>query len=384
MKRIYLDYNATTPVHPHVVKEIEKCNRLFGNPSSVHKFGQEAKKLLEEARERIAKFINAESDEIIFTSCGSESTNLAIKGIAYGNKEKGNHIITSSIEHHAVLNPCEYLEKNGFSVTYIPVDKYGLVDPNDVKKAIRKDTILISIMHANNEIGTIQPIEEIGKIAKENQIYFHTDAIQTFGKIKIDVNKLHIDLLSFSGHKFYAPKGIGGLYVRRGIKIEPLIHGGHHEKNRRAGTENVPSIVGMAKACEIAEKEMEKEEERLRRLTTKLWEKIESKIDDVIFNGHPEKRLANTLNVSFKFVEGEAVLISLDLKGVAVSTGSACASGSLDPSHVLLAIGLSYEDARGAIRFSLGKYTTNEDIDYVGNILPKIISKLRTISPLKK
>lgn len=385
MKRVYLDHNATTPTHPEVVKAIlPYFKEVFGNASSVHQFGQQARKAIDEAREKIANFIGASPKEIVFTSGGTEANNLALKGVVYANEKKGKHIITSSMEHHAVLNPCKYLEKKGFKVTYLPVDKYGLVDPEEVRKAVTKETILISIIHANNEVGTIEPVTEIGKIAKEIGIYFHTDAAQTVGKIPVNVNELNIDLLSLSGHKIYGPKGIGVLYIRKGTRIQPLIQGGHHELNRRAGTENVPAIVGLGKAIEIAKATMEKESMRLTNLRNKLCSGIGEKIDYVRLNGHPGKRLPNTLNMSFEFVEGESMILNLDLKGIAVSTGSACTSGSLEPSHVLKAMRVDPAVAQGSIRFSLGKDNTEEDIDYVLEVLPEIVSRLRAMSPLFK
>jgi len=385
MRKVYLDHNATTPTHPEVVKAIlPYFKEVFGNASSVHQFGQQARKAIDEAREKIANFIGASPKEIVFTSGGTEANNFALKGVVYANERKGKHIITSSMEHHAVLNPCKYLEKKGFKVTYLPVDKYGLVDPEEVRRAITKETILISIIHANNEVGTIEPVAEIGKIAKEIGIYFHTDAVQTVGKIPVNVNELNIDLLSLSGHKIYGPKGIGVLYIRKGTRIQPLIQGGHHELNRRAGTENVPAIVGLGKAIEIAKATMEKESMRLTNLRNKLCSGIGEKIDYVRLNGHPGKRLPNTLNMSFEFVEGESMILNLDLKGIAVSTGSACTSGSLEPSHVLKAMRVDPAVAQGSIRFSLGKDNTEEDIDYVLEVLPEIVSRLRAMSPLFK
>lgn len=383
MKRVYLDYNSTTPIHPEVSKAmLPYYEEIFGNPSSIHQFGQQARNAIEEAREKVAEFIDAEPEEIVFTSGGTEADNSAIKGTAYANKTKGRHIVTSSIEHHAVLNPCKYLEKNGFKVTYLPVDKYGLINPDELKKAITKETILITIMHANNEVGTIEPIAEIGKIAKEKGILFHTDAVQSVGKIPVNVNDLNVDLLSLSGHKIYGPKGIGVLYIRKGTRIQPLIHGGHHEKNRRAGTENVPGIVGIGKAMEIAKDTMEKELIHLTDLRNRLCSGIEERIDHVRLNGHPEKRLPNTLNMSFEFIEGESIILNLDMKGIAVSSGSACTSGSLEPSHVLGAMGVDPAVAQGSIRFSLGKDSRVEDIDYVLEILPEVVFRLRAMSPL--
>jgi len=385
MKRVYLDHNATTPTHPEVVKAmLPYFEEVFGNASSIHQFGQQARKAIDEAREKVAEFIGAKPEEIVFTSGGTESNNLAIKGILYANESKGKHIITSSIEHHSVLNPCKYLEKKGFKVTYLPVDKYGVIEPEGVKEAISNETILISIMHANNEVGTIESITEIGTIAKEKEIHFHTDAVQSVGKIPVNVNELNVDLLSLSGHKIYGPKGIGALYIRKGTRVQPLIHGGHHEKNRRAGTENVPAIVGVGKAIEIVNETMETGLIHLTNLRNKLCSGIGEKIDHVQLNGHPGKRLPNTLNMSFEFVEGESIILNLDMKGVAVSSGSACTSGSLEPSHVLKAMGVDSAIAQGSIRFSLGKDNTEEDIDYVLEILPEIISRLRAMSPLYK
>ena len=385
MRKIYLDYAATTPTDPEVVKAmLPYFTDRFGNPSSIHSFGQEAKAAVEKAREEIASFLGAKQDEIIFTSGGSESDNFAIKGVAYANKHKGNHIITSSIEHHAVIKSCEFLEKMGFKVTYLPVSKDGLVDPEDVKKAITDKTILISIMHASNEIGTIQPIKEIGKIAREKKIYFHSDAVQTFGHIHINVDELNVDLLSVSAHKLCGPKGIGVLYVKKGTKIVSFIHGGGQERKRRASTENVPAIVGFGKAVEIAKKTMDEEVKKLVILRDKLIKGILEKIDNVYLNGHPERRLPNNVNVSVESIEGESMLLSLDMEGIAASTGSACTSASLEASHVLLALGLSHELAHGSLRFTLGRYTEEEDINKVLEILPKIVKKLRSISPLWK
>ena len=385
MKKIYLDYAATTPTDPEVLKiMLPYFTDRFGNPSSIHSFGQEAKAAIEKAREEIASFLGAKQDEIIFTSGGSESDNFAIKGVAYANKHKGNHIITSSIEHHAVIKSCEFLEKMGFEVTYIPVNKDGLVDPEDVKKAITDKTILISIMHASNEIGTIQPIKEIGKIAKEKKIYFHSDAVQTFGHIHINVDELNVDLLSVSAHKLCGPKGIGILYVRKGTKIVSFIHGGGQERKRRASTENVPAIVGFGKAVEIAKKTMDEEVKKLVILRDKLIKGILEKIDNVYLNGHPVRRLPNNVNVSVESIEGESMLLNLDMEGIAASTGSACTSASLEASHVLLALGLSHELAHGSLRFTLGRYTEKEDINKVLEILPKIVKKLRSMSPLWK
>lgn len=385
MKKIYLDYAATTPCHPEVIEEmLPFFNQIYGNPSSVYQLAQKAKGAIEEAREKVARLLNAEPEEIIFTGGGTEADNTAIKGVAFANKKRGNHIITSRIEHHAVINTCKWLEKQGLKVTYISVDKFGVIDLDELRKSLTDKTILISIMHANNEVGTIEPVQEIAKIARERGIYFHTDAVQTAGKVPIDVKESGIDMLSLSGHKLYGPKGIGALYVRKGVKISPLIHGGHHERNRRAGTENVPGIVGLGKACEIASKEMANEEKRLRELRDKLYKGLNERIDDIILNGHPHRRLPGILNICVKYVEGESMLINLDLEGICVSSGSACTSGSLEPSHVLLAMGVPAEVAHGSLRFSLGRNTTQKDIDRVISVLPPIVEKLRAISPFGK
>ncbi len=385
MNEIYLDYNATTPVDKRVVDEmLPFLKDKFHNPSSLYSESSKVKTEVENAREKVSRLIGADSKEVIFTGGGSESDNHAIKGVAFNLKDRGNHIITSSIEHHAVLNTCKFLEKIGYEVTYLPVDKYGMVSPESVKKAIKKNTILISIMMANNEIGTIQPIKEISNIARQKGVLFHTDAVQAAGKINIDVNELGVDLLTISGHKFYAPKGIGGLYVRRNVKIESLIHGGMQERGNRAGTENVAGILGMGKAAEIALSEMKEEENHIKPLRDKLEKELSEKIPDILINGHKEKRLFNTLNISVKYIEGEGMLAYLNFEGISASSGSACASGTLDPSHVLLAIGLSHEVAHGSLRFGLGKYNKKEDIDKVIDILPDIVKRLREMSPLWK
>ncbi|TYT23243.1 cysteine desulfurase NifS [Dictyoglomus thermophilum] len=381
-RKVYLDYAATTPIRKEVYEEMKLfLKEKFGNPSSIHNFGREVKKAIEEAREKIAKAIGAESDEIIFTSGGTESNNMAIKGVAFALSHKGRHIITSQIEHHAVLEPCHFLEKIGFEITYLPVDKEGYVDPDDLKKAIRKDTVLISIMHANNEIGTIEPIREISNIAKEHDIYFHTDAVQTVGHIPVNVNDLGVDLLSLSAHKFYGPKGIGALYIRKGTRIEPIIHGGSQENNKRAGTENVAGIIGMGKALELAISEMEREQKRLTELRDYFINQVEKRIPEVYLNGPRVNRLPNNINFSFAQIEGETLLLHLDLEGIAVSTGSACSSKSLEPSHVLSAIKLPAKLAQGSIRFTIGLYTQKEDLDYTIKVLENTIEKLRSISP---
>jgi cysteine desulfurase len=386
MKReVYLDYAATTPIRPEVFQAMEPyLTKEFGNPSSIHHFGKQARIVIEEAREKIAKALGAKNEEIIFTSGGTESNNMALKGVAYALSDKGKHIITSSIEHHAILEPCHFLEKLGFEITYLPVDKEGFIDPDSLRKAIRKDTILISIMHANNEIGTIEPIEELTKIAKEYEIYFHTDAVQTVGHIPVNVDKLGVDLLSISAHKFYGPKGIGALYIRKGTKIHPLIHGGEQEQRKRAGTENVAGIVGMGKAIEISILELDNERERLINLRDYFIKEVEKRIEEVYLNGPREIRLPNNINFSFAYIEGESILLNLDLEGIAVSTGSACSSASLEPSHVLSAIGLPIELAHSAVRFTLGHYTTKEDLDYTLEVLEKTVKRLRDISPYKQ
>jgi cysteine desulfurase len=385
MRRIYLDHAATTPTHPEVVKAmLPYFTDAFGNPSSIHSYGQEAKGAVEEARTKVAELIGARSEEIVFTSGGTEADNYALKGVANANKHKGNHIITTSIEHHAVLEACKFLEKGGFQITYLPVDKYGLVDPEDVRKAITNKTILVSVMHANNEVGTIESVEEIGEFAKEAGIYFHSDAVQTVGHIPVNVDKLKVDLLSISAHKLYGPKGVGALYVRKGTKLVPLMHGGEHEKRRRAGTENVPGIVGLGKATELAGQEIGKEVERLAYLRDKLIKGLGDKIDHIRLNGHPTKRLPNNVNVSVDFVEGESMLLNLDLEGICASTGSACSSANLEPSHVLLALGLPPEQAHGSLRFSLGRENTEADVERVLEVLPGIVAKLRAMSPLLK
>ncbi|HLB71038.1 MAG TPA: cysteine desulfurase NifS [Candidatus Methanoperedens sp.] len=378
---VYMDHSATTPVDPAVAEAMAPYfSEKFGNPSSLYTIGREARRAIEEARQKVADLIGAKKEEIIFTGSGTESDNLAIKGLAYKNRKKGDHIITSSIEHHAVLHTCKYLEAQGFRVTYLPVSNQGLVNPADVEKAITPKTILITIMHANNEIGTIQPIEGIGKIAGEKKIPFHTDAVQTAGKIQINVETLGVNLLSLSAHKIYGPKGVGALYLKKGTVVEPLLHGGGHERNIRSGTENVPGIVGFGRAAELA-KERLTEETGLSTLRDSLIKGI-LEIKDSYLNGHPEERLPNNVNVRFSYIEGESMVLNLDMKGVAASTGSACSSTSLEPSHVLLAIGLKPEDAHGSLRLTLGRGNTKEDVDYVVSVLPDIVNKLRMISPL--
>ena len=383
---VYLDNNATTPAHPEVLDAMLPYYKdVFGNPSSVHQFGRVARKAVEEARRNVAGLIGAkQADEIVFTSGGTESDNFAVKGVAHALRSKGNHIITSAIEHHAVESPCRFLEKEGSKVSFIGVDEFGLIDLEKLKKAITDKTILISVMYANNEIGTIEPVEEIASICKEKNIYLHTDAVQAVGKLPINVEKTGVNLLSLSAHKFYGPKGTGALYIKKGTKITKLMLGGHHEKNRRAGTENVAGIVGLGKAAEIAKKELSMESKKLLKLRNALYDGITKNIKHTKLNGHPEKRLPNTLNVSFEYLEGESIILNLDMEGVAVSTGSACTSGSLEASHVLLAMGLSHQTAQGSVRFSLGRTNTKKDIDYVLEKLPPIIARLRKMSPLYK
>ena len=371
MKHIYLDNSATTRLDDEVLKEMMPyLTEEYGNASSIYKLGRNTRNAVETAREKIAKAINAEPDEIYFTSGGTESDNTTIRGIAYNNKKKGNHIITSKIEHPAILETCKQLEKEGFEITYLNVDKNGIIDFEQLKNSIKETTILISIMFANNEIGTLQPIKEIGTIARENNIYFHTDSVQAVGSIKIDVKKMNIDSLSMSAHKFYGPKGIGALYIKKGITFQKFMNGGHQERNKRAGTENVPAIVGMGKAIEIAYRDLEKHTKQIKELR------------DYYINGDMEKRLPVNSNISFRFIEGEGLLLNLDLKGICASSGSACTSGSLDPSHVLLAIGLPHEIAHGSLRISIGKYNTKEEIDYLVENLVEIVGRLREMSPL--
>ncbi len=383
MERIYMDYAATTPTDAQVLGAMMPCfGKVFGNPSSLHGFGQEARTAMEGAREKIAAFLGATPAEIVFTSGGTESDNLAIKGTAWANRKKGDHIITSAIEHHAVLEACRFLEQEGFRVTYLPVDHDGLVDPAAVEKAITDRTFLVSIMHANNEIGTIQPIADIGRIAKGKGVLFHTDAVQTFGRLPFAVDDLHIDLLSASAHKLYGPKGIGLLFIRKGTRITPLVHGGGQEGGRRSSTQNIPGIVGFGKAVELAAAEIHEEGRRLGALRDRLIRGISDRIDGVRLNGHATQRLPNNINLSVEAVEGESLILSLDMMGIACSTGSACSSSSLEPSHCLLAIGLPHELSHGSIRFSLGRYTKESDIDAVLEALPQVVGRLRAMSPL--
>ena len=385
MKKIYLDYAATTPTHENVVAAMQPYySEIYGNPSSLHQFGREARKAVDAARLNVAALIKAKPEEIIFTSGGSEADNFALKGIAFTNRERGNHIIVSKIEHHAILESAHFLEAQGFAITYIDVDSEGRINPEDVKKALTPKTILVSIMHANNEIGVIQPIEEIAKIVKDHQAYFHADAVQTAGALEIDVEKLGVDMLSLSAHKFYGPKGVGALYIKKGTRIKPFMHGGGQERRRRASTENVPGIVGLGKAAEIVMAEREKWVAHLKPLRDKLIKGVLEKIPDTMLNGHPTERLPNNVNVTIKFIEGESMLLTLDMEGVGCSTGSACSSGSLEPSHVLRALGRTHSESHGSLRFTLGRHTTAEDIDYVLEVLPRIVQKLRDMSPLYK
>jgi cysteine desulfurase len=382
---IYMDHSATTYVRKEVVEAMAPYHaEHFGNPSSIYSIARESKKTIDAARVQVAQALGAEPDEIYFTSGGSESDNWAIKGVAFANRKKGNHIITSKIEHHAVLHTCEYLEKEGFTVTYLPVDQYGLVDPAELEKAITDKTILISIMYANNEIGTIEPIAELGAIARRHKVPFHTDAVQAVGNIPIDVKAQNIDLLSLSAHKFYGPKGTGVLYIRKGTRIDNLIHGGGQERRRRAGTENIAGIVGLGKAIELATADIEGHNTKIRALRDRLMSGILAKIPNSRLNGHPEKRLPGNINISFEFIEGESMLLWLDDEGICASTGSACTSGSLEPSHVLLATGLPVEISHGSLRLTLGNVNTDADVDFVLEVLPKVVTRLREMSPLYK
>lgn len=384
MKRIYLDYAATTPTHPDVIEAmLPYFSNNFGNPSGIYSYGQEAKGAIEKAREQVSTLIGAHYEEIVFTSGGTEADNFAITGVAMANPER-NHIITSAIEHHAAIETCRFLERRGFKVTYLPVDKDGLVNPADVKNTITDKTCMISIMHANNEIGTIQPTKELASIARETGVLIHTDAVQTVGQIPVNVYDLGVDMLSISAHKLYGPKGIGALYIRKGTKLVPFMHGGGQERNRRSGTENVPGIVGFGRATEIARGVITKEIERQTVLRDRLINTILEQIDGVRLNGHPTKRLPNNVNVSIDYVEGESMLLNLDLENICASTGSACSSSSLEASHVLLALGLPHEQAHSSLRFTVGKWATNEDIDRVLEVLPRIVAKLRVMSPLAK
>jgi cysteine desulfurase len=380
---VYMDHSATTATDPKVVDAmIPWFSRGFGNPSSLYRIARESRNEVEKARIKVASALGAHPDEIFFTSGGTESDNWAIKGVVFANKKKGNHIITSAIEHHAVLHTCEYLEKHGFSVTYLPVDEDGLIHIEDLKTAITDKTILVTIMFANNEIGTIEPIADIGRVCRERGVYFHTDAVQAIGNVAIDVKTLQIDLLSLSAHKFYGPKGIGVLYIRKGVRIDNLLHGGGQERRKRAGTENVAGIIGLGCAIEKVVSGMNERNNRVKKLRDRLLTGILEKIPDTRLNGHPENRLPGNLHVSFDFIEGESILLLLDHFGIYASTGSACTSGSLEPSHVLLAIGLPAETAHGSLRLTLGSENTEDDVDYVLEHLPKVVQRLREMSPL--
>ena len=384
MKRIYLDHNATTPLHPEVLEAMMPyLTDQFGNGSSIHSYGREARNAIDTAREQIADLVGAKSpSEIVFTSSGTEADNHAIKGLAelQKSREGGNHIITSAVEHHAVLHTCQHLEKHGFEVTYLPVDRYGRIQIDDLREAIRETTTLISIMHANNETGTIEPIAEVVQIGQEHRIPVHTDAVQSLGKLPVNVQELGVSLLSLSGHKLYGPKGIGALYIQRGTRLENLMHGGSHERNRRAGSENVPAIVGFGVAAQVAKKNRETYAEHLSRLTQKLRNGLHENLDRLCENGHPEHCLPGTLNISFEFVEGESLILRLDMEGICVSTGSACSSGSMEPSHVLAALGLRPQLAQGTVRFSLGRDNTETEIDEVIEKVPTIVEQMRGMS----
>lgn len=384
LRRVYMDHSATTPVRTEVAEEMYKyITEYFGNPTSLHYFGRQVRNAVEEAREKVAKAIGAKTNEIVFTSGGTESDNMAIHGVAYANKNRGNHIITSAVEHHAVLNTVKALGKEGFTITILPVDKYGMVNPDDVANAITDKTILVTIMHANNEVGTIQPIQEISKITREHGVIFHTDAVQSFGKIPVNVDDLGVDLLTISGHKIYAPKGIGALYIRKGTRWkQSLFHGGAQERLRRAGTENVPGIIALGKACELAVENLESEAAYLNKLRDRLIEEVMGKISHVTLTGHPTKRIPGHASFCFRYIEGESMLLSLDMKGIAASSGSACTSGSLEPSHVLLAMDIPHEVAHGSIRLTLGRDNTEEDIDYFMEVMVPIVERLRSMSPL--
>ncbi|MDD3386428.1 MAG: cysteine desulfurase family protein [Candidatus Pacebacteria bacterium] len=382
-QKIYFDYAATTPIDSRVVKAMEPFfNKKFGNASSLHSFGNETKKVLEKNRNIIAKTINAKESEIIFTSSATESNNTALKGVAFANK--GKHILVSSVEHDCVLNSAKWLKAKGYDVELLSVDKYGMVNPKEVERKIRKDTILVSVMHVNNEVGTIEPISEIGSICRKNNVYFHTDASQSFGKIPINVVDMNIDLLTASSQKIYGPKGAAILFIRNGVKIEPLLHGGGQEMNMRSSTENIPAIVGFGKATELCLAEMKKENKRLTKLRDRIIKTILKKIDNSYLNGHPKERISNNVNIRFSFIEGESILFMLDSFGVGISTASACSSPKLEPSHVLSAMGLKHEEAHGSIRISIGRMTKDKDVDYLLNVLPKAIEKIRLISPHKK
>lgn len=385
MRKVYLDNAATTALSPRVLEAmLPYFTQYYGNPSSVHAFGREAKQGLDKARDQVAKALHCDPSEVIFTGCGTESDNTVLLGVAQRYGDKGKHIITTNVEHHAILHTCEYLEKQGYSVTYLPVDQDGLVTAEQVAAAIRPDTILVSIMFANNEVGTIMPIQEIGAVCKEKGVLFHTDAVQAVGHIPVDVQAMHIDMLSLSAHKFHGPKGVGALYCRKGIRLPSYIMGGAQEKGRRAGTENVAGIVGLGAAIQLATEQLEENRAKMTALRDRLMTGIQARISEVKLNGHPTNRLPNNVNFSFKYIEGESILLMLDMNGIAASSGSACTSGSLDPSHVLLALGLPHEIAHGSVRLTLGDETTEEDIDYTIDVLEKTVARLRAMSPLYK
>ena len=380
---IYMDHSATSPVDPEVLKAIEPYFMdSFGNASTLYSLGRDARKAMEDSRKMVASLIGANPDEVIFTSGGTESDNIAIKGTVFRLRDKGNHIITSNIEHPAVDETCKYLEKNGFEVTYLPAGEDGIVEVSDLEDAITDKTILITIMHANNEIGTIQPIKEIGEIARAHNIIFHTDAVQSVGKIPVDVNELNVDLLSISAHKLYGPKGIGALYIKKGVRLEPILHGGGHEKGIRPGTENVSGIVGLGKACQIAEENLAETMKKVTAIRDGIIKKVLSEIDKSYLNGHPTKRLPNNINFRFTSIEGESLVLHLDAKGIAASTGSACSSKKLEPSHVLMALGLKEVDAHGSLRLTLGKENKQEEIDYIAESIKDAVNTLRELSPL--
>ena len=380
-----MDHSATTPVAAEVLEAmIPFFSDKFGNASSLHAFGREAKEALEESRQRLARLLNADPEEIVFTSGGTESDNLALRGIAYKNRNSGRHIITSCIEHPAILETCRSLEQEGFTVTYLPVNREGLIELSELERAIRPDTILISIMHANNEVGTIQPLEDVGRLAADRDIYLHTDAVQTVGKIPVDVDAMGVDLLSLSAHKLYGPKGVGALFIRRGIKMQSLATGGGHERNLRSGTENVAGIVGLARAADLAREEMAEEGQRLVQLRDRLADLVLGRVKDAWVNGSMEKRLPGSLNFGFSYVEGESLLLYLDSKGIAVSTGSACSSHKLEPSHVLLALGLKPEECHGSLRITMGRSNNQEQVDYVAECIAEAVERFRMMSPLGK
>ena len=383
MRKVYLDNAATTALSPKVLEQMMPyLTTIYGNPSSPHSFGQEARKGVDHARDQVAKALNALPEEIIFTGCGTESDNTVLFGVAERYAKKGNHIITTNVEHHAILHTCEALEKRGVEVTYLPVDENGMVTAEQVANAITDKTILVSIMFANNEVGTIMPIAEIGKVCRERGVLFHTDAVQAVGHVPIDVKAMNIDMLSLSAHKFHGPKGVGALYMKKGIRLPSYVMGGAQERNRRAGTENVAGIVGLGAAIALATQTLEESAARMTKLRDKLIAGIAQRIPEVKLNGHPTMRLPNNVNYSIKYIEGESILLMLDMNGIAASSGSACTSGSLDPSHVLLALGLSHEVAHGSVRLTLSDETTEEDIDYVLHVLPKVAERLRAMSPL--